>query len=98
MDWFYIIDTSRVIVFTLILVRVSGIMLMSPVLSGTEIPMQVRAVAALALTLVILPSQWMTPIGEVQNLTAYAILVAAELGIGLSIGLGVFIFFTGVSL
>jgi flagellar biosynthetic protein FliR len=98
MDWWQYIDTSRVLVFTLVLTRVSGIVMMSPVIGGSDIPVQVRALLAFTLTLLIMPSQWFVPIAEPQNLTAYAILIAAELGIGLALGLGLNIFFTGASM
>jgi flagellar biosynthetic protein FliR len=98
MDWYNLVDTSRVIVFTLVLTRVSGIVIMSPVFGGSDIPMQVRALLAFALTLLIMPSQWNVDIGDPRTIPAYAILLAAELGIGLSLGLGINIFFTGVSL
>jgi flagellar biosynthetic protein FliR len=98
MDWYQYIDTSRVLVFTLVLTRVSGIVIMAPVLGGSDIPVQVRALLAFTLTLLIMPSQWFVQIEEPRNLTAYAVLIAAELGIGLSLGLGLNIFFTGASM
>jgi flagellar biosynthetic protein FliR len=98
MDWYQYIDTSRVLVFTLVLTRISGIVIMSPVIGGSDIPVQVRALFAFTLTLLIMPSQWFVTIVEPPNLTAYAILIAAELGIGLSLGLGLTLFFTGASM
>jgi flagellar biosynthetic protein FliR len=98
MDWYQYIDTSRVLVFTLVLTRISGIVIMSPVIGGSEIPVQVRALFVFTLTLLIMPSQWFVTITEPKNLTAYAILIAAELGIGLSLGLGLNLFFMGASM
>jgi flagellar biosynthetic protein FliR len=98
MDWYQYIDTSRVLVFSLVLTRVSGIVIMSPVIGGSDIPVQVRALLAFTLTLLIMPSQWFVTVAEPKNLTAYAILIAAELGIGLSLGLGLNLFFTGASM
>ncbi len=98
MDWYELVDTSRVLVFTLVLTRVSGIAIMSPVFGGPEIPMQVRALFVFALTLLIMPSQWAAYVPEPTNLTQYAILIVAELAIGLCLGLGLMIFFTGASL
>ena len=98
MDWYHLVDTSRVLVFTLVLTRVSGIVIMSPVFGGSDIPMQVRALLAFALAVLIMPSQWTVEVGDPRTVSAYAVLLAAELGIGLSLGLGINIFFTGVSL
>ncbi len=98
MDWYHLVDTTRVLVFALVLTRVSGIVIMSPVFGGSEIPMQVRALLAFSLAVLIMPSQWTVDVGEPRNLAAFAILIAAELGIGLSLGLGITIFFSGVAL
>lgn len=60
--------------------------------------MQVRALLAFTLSLLILPSQWFIQIAEPTNLAGFAVLIAAELAIGMSIGLGLSIFFAGASL
>ena len=98
MDWYHLVDTSRILVFTLVLTRVSGIVIMAPVFGGSAIPMQVRALLAFSLAVLIMPSQWNVDVGDPRTIPAYAILLAAELGIGLALGLGINIFFTGVSL
>ncbi len=98
MDWYHLVDTSRVFVFALVLTRVSGIVMMSPVFGGSEIPVQVRALLAFSLAVLVMPTQWTVDIGEPRTLVAFAILIAAELIIGLALGLGINIFFTGVSL
>jgi len=97
MDWYQYVDTSRVLVFALVLTRVSGIVIMSPVIGGSDIPPQIRALLAFSLAMLIMPSQWTIEIDEPRNLTAFAILIAMELLIGLSLGLGINIFFTGMS-
>jgi len=98
MDWWHLIDTSRVLVFALVLTRVSGLVLMAPVLNSTDTPMQFRALLAFAFSLTILPSQWFVQVVEPDTLPAFAIMIAAELFIGLAMGLGFYILFTGVSL
>ena len=98
MDWYELVDTSRVLVFALVLTRVSGIAIMAPVFGGADIPMQVRALFVFGLTLLIMPSQWMAQVAEPTNLTLFAVLIVSELAIGLCLGLGIMIFFTGASL
>jgi flagellar biosynthetic protein FliR len=98
MDWWHLIDTSRVLVYMLVLTRVSGLVIMAPVLSTTDTPVQVRALLSFALSLTIMPSQWSVQVVEPDSLSAFAIMIAAELAIGLSMGLGLYIFFAGVSL
>ncbi|MDR3234593.1 MAG: flagellar biosynthetic protein FliR [Planctomycetaceae bacterium] len=98
MDWWHLIDTSRVVVFVLVLTRVSGIVITAPVLSTTDSPMSYRALLAFALSLCIMPSQWLAEVAEPDTIPAFAVMIAAELGIGLSMGLGIYIFFAGASL
>jgi flagellar biosynthetic protein FliR len=98
LDWYNYIDTSRVFVFALVLTRVSGIVITAPVFGGSDIPMQIRALLAFCLALLIMPSQWLIEINEPGTLSEFAVLIAGELIIGLFIGLGVNIFFSGISL
>jgi flagellar biosynthetic protein FliR len=59
---------------------------------------QYRALLAFALTLTIMPSQWFVEVVEPDSLPAFAIMIAAELFIGLAMGLGLYILFCGVAL
>ncbi|MGL4593679.1 MAG: flagellar biosynthetic protein FliR [Thermoguttaceae bacterium] len=97
MDWIELIDTSRILVFALLLTRVSGIVIMAPVFGGAEIPPQFRALLAFSLSILMMPSQWTLQIAEPSNLTAFAILILAELLIGIALGFGIAIFFTGMT-
>lgn len=98
MYWMSFIDPSRVLIFTLIFVRVSGIVLMAPVFGGQDIPARFRALFAFTLALVILPSQWFTPIAEPLTLPGYLIYILGELVIGLSLGVGISILFSGLQI
>ena len=98
MDWYQFIDTSRVLIFALVLTRVSGIAMMAPVFGTSDIPMQVRALFVFAISLLIMPAQWTATVDEPANLTMFAVLIVAELCIGLSLGVGLTIFFTGASM
>lgn len=96
MDWTAWTDTSRVLMFSLILARVSGIVIMTPVFGSADIPMQFRALFAFSLALLMMPSQWFVEINEPDTLPMYVIVLAAELAIGLALGLGLYIFFSGL--
>jgi flagellar biosynthetic protein FliR len=98
MDWWHLIDTSRVLVFMLVLTRVSGLVIMAPIMNSVDTPMQFRALLAFAFSLTIMPSQWFVQVVEPDTLPAFAIMIAAELFIGLAMGLGFYILFAGVSL
>ena len=98
MDWWHLIDTSRVFLYVLVLTRVSGLVIMTPVLHTTDAPVQYRALLAFAFSLAIMPSQWFVEVVEPDTLSAFAIMIAAELLIGLAMGLGLYILFAGISL
>ena len=98
MDWWHLIDTSRVFVYMLVLTRVSGIVIMAPILHTTDTPVQYRALLAFAFSMTIMPSQWFVEVVEPDTLSALAIMIAAELLIGLAMGLGLYILFAGVAL
>jgi len=98
MDWWHLIDTSRVFVFVLVLTRISGLFIMAPVFHSTDAPVQFRALLAFAFTLTIMPSQWFVQVVEPDSLPAFVVMIAAELFIGLAMGLGFYILFAGGSL
>jgi flagellar biosynthetic protein FliR len=98
MDWTTWIDTSRILLFSLVLARVSGIVIMTPVFGTADIPMQFRALFAFSLALLMMPTQWFVEINEPDTLPMYVIVLAAELAIGLALGLGLYIFFSGLEI
>lgn len=98
MNWLYLIDPSRVLVFALVLTRVSGIVVIAPVFGGSDIPMQIRALFAFSLSLLIMPSQWFLEVQEPNCLTAFVLFIAAELLIGLTIGIGINTLFTALNM
>jgi len=98
MDWSAWIDTSRVLVFSLVLARVSGIVIMTPVFGSAETPMQFRAMLAFALAVLMMPSQWFADVPDPGSLIVYVIVIATELLIGLSLGVGLYIFFNGLEI
>ena len=98
MDWLSQIDVSKFLVFTLVLVRVSGLMVTTPIFGSKEIPMQVRALLAMAVAVLIMPSQWNTTVPDPGTTLNYAVIVAGELIIGICLGLGITILFSGIQL
>ncbi|MGL4943432.1 MAG: flagellar biosynthetic protein FliR [Thermoguttaceae bacterium] len=93
MFWLNFVDTSRVLLLSLVLTRVSGIVITAPVFGGSDIPMQFRALFAFAMTVLMMPLLWFTNIAEPPTLVDYVIVIFAELIIGLSIGLCISLFF-----
>jgi flagellar biosynthetic protein FliR len=98
MDWLSQIDVSRFLVFTLVLTRVSGLMVTAPVYGSGEIPPQVRALLAVTVAMLIMPGQWDVTIPDPGTTLNYAVLVGSELIVGLCLGLGITILFSGIQL
>jgi flagellar biosynthetic protein FliR len=80
------------LVFTLVLSRLSGLMMTAPIYGSMEVPMRVRALLVFALALLVTPSQ-AAQRAEAATLIDYGVLVGGELAIGLVLGLGVQILF-----
>jgi flagellar biosynthesis protein FliR len=84
------------IVFTFVLARVSGLVATAPLFGSDEVPMQIRALLAFALALVITPVEMTAPAVLPTNLAMYAVSLGGELLIGGMLGLGVIILLSGV--
>ena len=98
MDWLTHLDVEKLLLFTLILIRVSGLVVLAPVFGTAEVPAQVRVLLAVALAAVVTPGQWHVPVaypGSIVNLVVFA---GAELAIGVCLGLGVVVLLSGVQL
>ncbi len=102
MQWLNAIEAARplweprIIVFVLVLTRISGLVLTAPVLGAREAPMRVRAFLAVAMALVVAPLTWDAPLESPRNLLQLGVLVGGELILGATLGLGVMIIFTGI--
>ena len=86
---------SRFMVFTLVLSRTSGLMLVVPVFSSSGIPRQARAFLAVTMALLVTPVYLGTSLPPVVNLVEYGRLVVNEVLLGLLLGLGINILFSG---
>jgi flagellar biosynthetic protein FliR len=100
MDWLteLALSLNHFLVFTLVLVRVSGLMLVGAPLGSPEAPMQVRALLAFAMALLMTPAQLTTPAVWPASLLGYMAVAGGELLLGLTLGLGVVMLFSSVQL
>lgn len=98
MAWLEQLDLERFLLFTLVLTRVSGLTMTAPVYGTKDVPMQVRALFAVALALLITPGQWHVTVRDPATMINYLVLLGSELLVGLCLGLGVMILFTGIQL
>jgi len=89
---------DQFLVFTLILARISALMMTAPIYGATYIPVQIRALLAVGLSVLVAPLHWHTPIEYPGNVLNFLVIVAGEALIGLVLGLGLFILFAGVQI
>lgn len=92
------LGTSYVALLTLVLVRTSGIVLSAPIFGTNDIPPTVRALFAFSLALIVAPVQTAAMPVLPDSLIEFSIMVAAELLIGVVLGLGVNILFSAFQL
>ncbi|MHC4178744.1 MAG: flagellar biosynthetic protein FliR [Planctomycetota bacterium] len=98
MDWLSQLDVEKFLLFTLVLSRVSGLTMTAPIYGTNEVPMQVRALLAVTLALLITPTQWDVAVEYPGSTINYLVFIGAELLIGLCLGLGIVILFSGIQL
>ncbi|NLY00685.1 MAG: flagellar biosynthetic protein FliR [Rhodopirellula sp.] len=98
MHWISQVDAGKVVLFALVLSRVSGLISFAPLLNTPESPMQFRALLSATLALLITPSQWSAGVPQPGSLAHLLVLVGSELLIGLCLGLGLVILFSGIQL
>src|SRR3989304_327994 len=87
---------TRFMIFTLVLARISGMMVIAPIYGSLGMPRRVRALLAVALSLLVAPVYLQASIPPVTNLGSYAHLLANEVAVGLLIGLGINVLFSGI--
>ena len=87
---------DQFLIFTLVLARVSGLVLTAPVFGTREIPIQVRGLFAFSLAALVAPLQFATPIEYPHSVFNYLTFVGVEVMVGLVFGMGIMILFTGV--
>jgi flagellar biosynthetic protein FliR len=98
MDWLNHIDTEKFLVFTLVLTRVSGLMMTAPLYGTKEVPSQVRVLLALVVALLIMPSQWNVTLAYPGTTLNYLAIIAGELVVGVCLGLGIQLIFRGLEM
>lgn len=90
--------TEKFVLFTLVLSRVSGLVMTAPIFGSRDIPMQVRGFLSMAVALLVLPGYWHLPLVPPRSTLEYLIVVASEMLVGLCLGLGVDILLSGARL
>jgi flagellar biosynthetic protein FliR len=89
---------DQFLVFVLVLTRISGLVMTAPVFGPRSVPIQVRGLLAVSLSLIITPLHWGTYVVQPASLLNLLVLVGREAVVGLALGLGIMILFTGLQL
>jgi flagellar biosynthesis protein FliR len=87
---------SRFIVFTLVLGRTGALLMTAPIFGTQALPKQVQALLAVAMSLLVTPVFMTASMPPIGNLAEYGRLMANEVFVGLMLGLGINILFSGV--
>jgi flagellar biosynthetic protein FliR len=97
-SWLTEYNLQQFLVFALVLARVSALAMTAPIYGAQEVPMQIRALIAFALAVLIVPTQLGAHFPNPQTLVDLVLILGGELLIGLTLGLGVMILFSGIQL
>jgi flagellar biosynthetic protein FliR len=97
-SWLALLNVDRFLLCTLVLTRVSGLMMSAPVYGTKDVPATVRALLSFALALLIMPSQWDATLEHPGNMLQYLALIGCELLVGVFLGMGIAILLSGVQM
>jgi flagellar biosynthetic protein FliR len=89
---------DQFLTFVLVLTRIGSLLMTLPVLGTATVPMQVRALLAVGVSLILTPLFWNQPIPPPENLLILATLLARESILGLALGLAILILLSGMQL
>ncbi len=89
---------DQVVVLVLVFARLSALVIAAPAFGARSVPVRIRVLMALALSLLVAPLHWGAPIARPSNLLELATMMANEILVGLGLGLGVMILLLGLTL
>ena len=100
MSWLTEYNLQQFLVFAFVLTRVSGLAMTAPIPYGLlkEVPMQIRALIAFALAVLIVPTQLGAHFPNPHTLVDLVMILGGELLIGVTLGAGIMILFSGIQL
>src|SRR5208282_4056612 len=93
-----LLNVEKFLIFTLVLTRISGVLIATPVFGVTQAPATVRALISLALAVLIMPSQWFATMPYPGSMLVYIVIIGFELMIGLILGMGIAIILGGIQM
>jgi len=87
---------SRFMVFTLVLARTGTLLMTAPLFGSQALPRRVRGLLAVAMSLLVTPVYLGTTVPPVEQIFEYGRLLVNEALVGLLLGLGINILFSGI--
>jgi flagellar biosynthetic protein FliR len=88
----------QLLVFLLVLTRISGLILSAPVFGPRSVPLPARVFLAVSLALIVTPLQSHAAVAAPGTLVELAAILAREAALGLALGMALTIFFAGMHL
>jgi flagellar biosynthetic protein FliR len=89
---------DQLLVFLLVLTRVSGLIMVAPIFGPRNAPYQIRVFLILILSMIVSPLYASSSLQLPSNLIGFSVLLGREAALGLALGLAVTIFFSGMQL
>ncbi|MCA9121249.1 MAG: flagellar biosynthetic protein FliR [Planctomycetaceae bacterium] len=89
---------DQLLLFVLVLTRISTLVMTAPIFGSRNVPIRVRAFVAIGFALIVTPLHFDEAREMPVDLVNLAVLVAREAVLGLALGLAVMILFTGLHL
>ena len=96
MTWLLPHYWNLLLVFGLVLARVGGLVMTAPVFGSSAVPVQVRGLLAIALAALVTPLETVQIVNEPHTILDFALLVGGELLLGVTIGVGIMLLFSGI--
>lgn len=93
-----LLTPQHVLVLVLTVSRISGLVMVAPVLGAGEVPMRFRALVAIALALVLVPTHWDASVAQPATTLDMVTLVGTELILGFALGAGIWLLMMGVQM
>ncbi|MBN8554892.1 MAG: flagellar biosynthetic protein FliR [Deltaproteobacteria bacterium] len=96
LDFMEMIKPETIVLFTLVLVRIGGIFLASPMLSNSAVPRRVKLAITIACTFLLLPILKVPPLDQVKTEIGLIVLILQELTIGVVLGFAASVVFSAI--
>lgn len=89
---------DKLVLLTFIVARVAGLTMTAPIYGTNDVPVGIRGLLAVTISVLILPLEWTATTAAPGSLAAYAVLLGCEALIGACLGLGVLLLVHGMTL